>query len=586
MKSIKSNKFLILSILLSLLVMMVAGLFFWKGEDKKDESENLTDSNVVQQEEIYEYSWKMPKYDDLSMENLKLADVDGGFSIKNGKVYHDGSEVDISNENSKRALKVALFYQILREDPILVNSTLNKDALLKSLEDLKKEENRVMERDGIVNNIYPIEFLESLVKTSDKYNKISEYSEESANDLVEDMRNVLDLYMRSISRFEAGLESLKQTPHSEKKIAYLGGETYTSLRIMLEDLELMKENSRALQNEFKQLEKCLKEDINYCKRNLLETEKPKSVSSSLQSEKKVLPEKSELFLDLSKDYRGAYEINSSCWQRKEKQYLYLFTECIANYCKDIADLADNAYFAKTIGITKLDREFQDKGVEIVPQRATTPYACNNLEYKASILTLDNFYVKYKNNRIFKMIKASAVRENVSQDFLNELQNAESLFFDAKIPSEDSLDALREWYVYVYGVIVNENVDEEKIKNELLIRINLLNGKMHHLERIFNGTVKNLAKHNINTSNMRIIPIYVFSVRSNYSLFYLNFSSVIWRLQSHPQYMEHEDTDSTSENTGNIFDYRQAMSIYGKEKIISWSQKYIELSKEFYEEFYE
>lgn len=579
MKSIKSNHFLLLVFFVVFLIALASGLFIVKSNMEK-QGENLV-SNITKEEDLYEYSWEMPKYGDLSLQKIKLSNVSGNFSVREGKVFHDESEVESGSKEWNRALRVALFYQVLREDPILISPAVNKDNVLAILEELKKEEDKIVARDQI-SAIYPTEFLTAFVDASGKYNSITEFSENNALDLVNDMSRVLDLYKKDIATFTTGLQNLKKTAHSQKKIAFLGGETYTSLQIMLDDLKMMNENSIVLGHQFKQLEKCLREDVNYCRRNVLEIEKPEAVSLNLQSEKIIFPEKNDLGLDGSKVYRGPYEINSFCWQRKEKQYLYLFTDCANGECKDISELADNAYYAKLMGMSKLDRELQANGIEIVPQRATTPYACNNLEYRASLITVDNFYLKYKDDRISKLLKKKGLDEKISGDVVQELQKAEDLFFDAKIPSENSLNVLREWYAYTYGVFANENVADEGVKNELLERMMLINGKLHNVEYILMGTVKNLIKHNVNMANVRIIPIYVYSVRSNYALFYLNFSSVIWRLQSHPQYMEHDDVAEDSENSGNILNYKEALDSYGEEKINAWSRKYFQINEDFYE----
>lgn len=532
---------------------------------------------------------KTPYYNDIVLGKLYLTGDNSVYSLKDGEVFRDGIKLRPESDKEKidKVLRLALFYQWMKEDPLMFSSTLAVDKFDDSVKLLKTSQDDFIKRNSWHDDIFAVNFLEKFVSTSRAYQEFSEnISEEEANNLIRKIEEANEAYSKEAEGLRSVIKKLSNDERwGKKKYAQLGGETYTDANIIISDLGKIKENSLLLQKKSKKREKCLFESWRYCRRPLESFSKPQPISESSGSP--TLLNEEDLNIPEGTVYYGPYKVNSPCWQNKDDQYLYVSKECpdSLNYCTETSYVATNTYYYK-IGSSKNPFEknlYEKYGVEVVPQGATNPYTCSNMEYQPKIAAIRNFYADFKDNRFYQTVKNRNNFTDLPEEFKSiiiEGEKAEKIFFEAKYPGENSLEYLANFYGFTYSFLIKNNdlgnVIKDQDRADLLNRYLIIKEKIRDIDLILNKSVYLFSyfAHNFNfAEDSEIAQYYVYIMRNEYSLSFLSFSAFFWRNPQKLQYLERDVTDKQESHNIGIIDYQTAVSQYGKENLEKWTELY-------------
>ena len=197
-------------------------------------------------------------------------------------------------------------------------------------------------------------------------------------------------------------------------------------------------------------------------------------------------------------------------------------------------LATKIFFYRPVeGRNTYDNHFLKEGGKLMPQDGTTPYACNEMEYQATLSLMDYFFQTYRNNRLFLPNGL-----NQTSDLFVIGEKIEGAFFDSKYPGQNDFENLARFYKAAYlgrwGDVYDENLRTNlKIRylesSEKLIDFDkLLNRISHHTNNLVGNISSGLWMRNDDV---------IYAFRNNYSLLFLNFSSSVWYSQEKPLYLE-------------------------------------------------
>lgn len=566
----------VIAIISSVLLISNMGFFSDLVRKSGTSSKNMADAVLDRPENI-------PYYGDLVIQEMHLDGDDSSYSMRRGDFFRNGiGPVPVSDtEKTDRLLRLAFFHQWTNEDPLMSSLTIDADRVGQVVATLKEEQDGFLGLYEKKNSIFPFDFLDMFIEASMAHVEFTkDISERNAKKLLEKMENANDAYFKDAESFYNIISDLKRNELNDKKLAFLAGDTYTDSRIVLDDIDKIKNNSLKIGVEINKRKKCLLESSIHCKRLFAGIPKPR-LSEKEESGPNILSDRI-LNLEDGIDYFGPYEVNSWCWNGvSDRQYLYAAVDCrgLPGSCIGLSQLATNTYY-EMVELSKMpfEKYMKEQGVLLIPQQATNPYECMNLEYQPKLATVDYFVREYKDRRFFEEVKKGEVFRSLSEGSKRVIEagvEAERSFFDSKYPSENKLEFLGNYYAHALSYFSDKDVEIERYKlreRYLVIREKLVNVDlvMNRIKHIFSGFRKKAD---------RVAPpslAYVHFVRSNYSIFFLNFSSAVWRSGEKLRYMnrgyaEHADKDGLL--SVYVIDYEDAVNKYGEEKIQKWTNIY-------------
>ena len=357
------------------------------------------------------------------------------------------------------------------------------------------------------------------------------------------------------------------------KIIFLGGDTYTTMEMILNSLEKMKENTSALEKEIAQREKCWKESADFCG-NDSGRDAINRVSADVQDDQSSEPNfLSKKLINLPEEavYTGPFHVHSQCWGDKVNPYLYVTKECPADSsagCEEVFYLANEAYF---IQVSVRDEKLREKDIEVVPQRATNSYTCEDFEYQTDLAVLDYFMEHYRNEFLFKEMVIDpnfAMFSVENKNVIQQGQAVEEKFFGKKYPSDTDMQNLGEHYARAYALAINNNLASADLQKKLLERALVAKEKMVNFDLLTNNITDFLGRYRkkLEPGNRIAMQAYVYANRSNYSFFYLNFSDAVWRLPEKPEYFI---PMGRPEEPHGIYNYAEAVAKFGEENLLRW-----------------
>lgn len=526
---------------------------------------------------------RVPYYADLVIEGMSLDNDDSSYAVRQGEFFQNGIKLDPdeNKEKTDRILRLALFYQWTKEDPLMASSTLDADKIGLSVNSLKTHQNAFIKTFGYDADIFAVGFFEKYIDASIAYRDFSKnISENNAQILLGKMEDADNAYNKEEENLSGAIGDLKKNGLGEKRLVFLAGDTYTTADIVFRDLEKIKENSAKIKDEIKLRKECLLGSPADCIRPLENFIEPELIAAN-KVEPAILPKK---ILNLRDDvnYSGPYEVSSSCWKSPtgSKQYLYVSQECADadGYCLESSNLGTNIYFEKVEkGNLRFEKYIKEQGVLLIPQSATNPYECMNLEYQPKLATINFFYNKYKGKRFYEGMKAGDIFRELSPEAKGIIEKgveAERAFFDTKYPSEYELEYLGNYYAYTYSYFSTKDINAGK--DDLLERYSIIKEKVADIDlvvnkilNIFSGYQKKAGPDN------PPLKAYIYFVRSNYSIFFLNFSSGIWRSDGSLRYLNSKNDFIGKGEVLPVFviDRNDAIKEYGEEKVLEWLDVY-------------
>lgn len=532
----------------------------------------------------YFYFSKSLFWKDINVEGLKLKENGSNYDVVNGDLTKDNTKRKLNYEinplkliENDKVLRLALFYQITKEDPLFIGPGLDKEQYKKSIDRLEEVHKNLLNVTGFKENIIPIDLLKKtaeVMEAQDNFEK--DKSLDNARLLLRKYKEINKIYKNEATNLG---NKLKDTEIASSSGMFMQYSSVTSKDIILSDFEKIIKNYNFLAKEIKKRELCLNFSTYYCKRS--------SIKENLEKETKVEPEKEENVrilgngeiyyikdpkeLTLSKPYK----ITSSCWRGAgdENGYHYLYEmEEYANGIKRlIPKIATNNYYIE-LGKGGVGKQYKRHGLDWRIALLTTPYACNDLEYQPMLATINAYYKKYKDKNILSDLKTET-KEKLPKEYKKIIEDgadAEEIFFQEKFPSERTLNSLSLYYAKIYSFIINEQQmgnkeewlnDLSNIKDELLKRHLFIQRKFGDFEGVislFSYFLNSyLQTTDFSTGNKEV---YIYYLRNSYSITFLGFSSSVWRSAEPLQYI---DQDKSKIMDG-IKDYDEMIKEFGKE----------------------
>jgi len=522
-------------------------------------------------------------YKDIAINKMQLDGDGAAYSLKDGVFYKDGQQFKETNKEAEsRLLRLALFYEWLAEDPFVSGSTLNLNEFDKNLK-LAEKENEIMAPSLEGKKVYPENFLEKFVISTKSYNNFMQgVSEAAAKKLIIDSKKTIQAYTTDAAEkisFIQEYKTLGSSPSNNKKIAYLGGETSTSMDLIGEDLKTILSNGKVLMAEAVLREKCFAESEFYCERPALGSQKPEketeteSVPPQLISKKYPSLVKAMFEYQGLKKHRGIYQIESPCWGKKNTQYLYISDLDADGLRYQLEYLADKIYFIKPGILSSFDRKVREMGIGALLQPATTSYACPDLTYKPKMAVLDGFFTGYANNKLFAENMTDS-KASPTTDIIKEGMRAENDLFAAKYPSENDLEYLGDYYGYAWAYFKKNDINFKR-SDELLKRYVLIKEKLYNFDLVMGKLLFDYRYFNkmFAANNITLDIGFIYPTKGNYSVLFFNFSDFIWKIQKKPQYIYKTDPDKADfmPNYDAFIDHEKAIAEFGLEKLIKWSE---------------
>lgn len=546
--------------------------FFKKTAETKNKSYNNSLKSGEDAGQIFYYK-------DLVLEKIYLNNDASVYSLKDGEFFKDGVKLDPKKDEEKinKILRLALFYQWSKEDPLLASATLDSEKLGISVDLLKNTQNEFLKKYNWQDQVFPVDFLGKFIESSKSQKKfLGEISESNAAGLIDKIESVNNAYYEDAKKLKKAVMGSESNEYKDRQIyAALGGSTYSDVYIISGDLEKIKENSKIAGKEIGERKKCLFASWKFCRRPTDKFTEPE-IAGAQEIAAPDLFTTDELNLAGDKKYFGPYRINSPCWQKKDVNYLYVSKEVPENLGDwvETSYLATDMYYSTTGGPSPFEVYMGKKGVELIPQPGTTPYTCINLEYQAKLAVLNYFYNEFKEKRFYSAIKKTDDFKNFPQEFksvINRGEEEEKRFFDSQYPDEDSLERLAGFYGFTYRYLAEHDLADAKDKEDILNRYLLVKEKMSDIDLVLNKIAFFFSDFNQKPLIEGLPKFYIYPIRSNYSLMFFDFSLDVWRSGDKPQYLTlNTDTfnDDYSIRMG-IMDRKMAILKYGKEKLDNW-----------------
>lgn len=520
---------------------------------------------------------------DINLTGLKVNNTE--YNLNQGKLSKNGKERSLHFElnpasllENDKVLRLALFYQINKENPLFTGPGLDKEQYKKSIEKLEKINQRLLNNTGFKENVVPINFLKKTVEVIEAQRKFeNEKSLTNARILIDKNKETNNNYKKDAQNLKKKLEGLNLPQNT-----FIQPGSVTSKDIILNDLEKIIKNYDYMEKEIINREKCLNFSTFFCKRILLNKKIEINNEISEEEPTKILNNE-ELYYPIdSKNMtlKGPYKIKSPCWKKdkndKEEHYLYEMEENVNGIKKVIPKIATTNYYREIKtngGEMVLDKAYKKAG--LLDWRAvfvTTTYACNNLEYQSILATINAYYKKYKDKNILSNLEE---KDGFSKEYKNLIEKGletEKALFAEKFPSQKTLNSLGGYYANIYSFVVKEQHknnqhpwldDYIKIKDELLNRYLFIERRFADFDRVINFFSFLLDS---SSQMYRFIEgnseAYTYYIRNGYSLTYLGFSSSVWKNNEPLQYIDFEKSKLRED----LKDYEEMVREFGEEYV--------------------
>jgi hypothetical protein len=522
---------------------------------------------------------------DIEVSGIKLNDDGPEYRVSKGILFKDNEQREIKFElnpvkllENDKVLRLAIFYQITKEDPIFMGPGLNIDRYNKSLENMERINSELKNDVGLKDDLLPISYLKETAEVLDKSNKFNN----SVN--FNYARDLLFSYKKTVKEYfnqSQGLGKVINESNVPVSIFNQAGGV-TSKEIILSDIDKMSLNSKKLNKEIANRDRCLNISTFFCNRVIEEKFLGTSLKDNSDNNVDILAiEDISYPKDIGESiFSGPYKITSLCFKKEndihDYEYLYVVENEGPNGKRNTPRIATNNYYVKVgPGDDILSRTYRDNGFDWRFESMVNSYHCNDTSYHTDLATINYFYKNYNNKNLFSDYNKIQNFSKFSEEMKNNIiraSNSEKKFFNSKYPSQSELDELSLSYQNLYNnIIIGENFEPNtelyrnifSYKEEILNRYLIINSRFADFDSVLNyfyfslEGYSELAKRD--TIINRHIP-YTYLMRNNYSIMFLNFSPSLWHLEDKLVYLDKDKTKIRSD----VKDIDQMLSEYSKD----------------------
>lgn len=522
---------------------------------------------------------------DIEISGLKLKENGPQYRLSNGILYKENQSRKIKFElnpakliENDQVLRLALFYQITKEDPLFVGPGLDANVYKTSVNELERVNSELLINTGFKENVVPITFLKKTVEVMDSENTFAN------NKSLFDAETLMNKYKEANRAYLKEAKDLRKKMNDKKlpQKELIQFASITSPDIITADLDKIIKNSSYLNENIIKKGNCLKISTYFCERSLLASaNRGETTSQVIEAEPKIL-NNSQIYIPTDSagtKLSGPYEVSSTCFNRNNpdtRRFLYTYEDTANGVEKLFPVLAENNYYQKIAGVktdTVVNSAYLKHDLNWIIALLTTSYGCNDLIYQPKLATIDAYFKRYNKDRIFsrmqKMINADT-SDNL-KNMIGDGREAENTFFDNKYPSEQDLDNLAVKMENVYAYIVTDQNSTQNssldylfgYKEELLSRSLYIYGKQGNFERVL-GTFSFHLNGYANTYklNKGDREAYIYYIRSGYPLTYLGFSPYVWKSKDTLDYINKE----TSKIRPDFKDYYEMVKEFGQDYV--------------------
>lgn len=546
---------------------IIASVVLFKNDQKAEGPEIETQEGSGRLMRLDGVGWPAKK-------DIRIEGDDASYAVRGTDVYRNGERGDYG-ERGAQARRVAYFATWMELDPIFASHSVDSGRMKQAIAGLAETQERFKKETGAQNDLYGIEFLQAFVAASNALKAFeAEYSEQGAQALIERMKEANSAYERNVQELQRAIDPIIT---QKQKLVFLDGQAIASYPQIADDLAVMRRNALAARKEIEKRERCLKESEESCAFQLPGGEEPAAFVPDARKPKLLTAK--ELHMRPGVRYDGPYRIEGQCWKDDPQPFVYVGMECpdSLDYCFQKSFLAETAYYVE-IGTTEAYKKFYDQGIRAIPQSATTPYECTDLEYQMELATLNAMVRAYKKDPLFDRVQKLEGLAEDDREIIERGAAAERAFLERAYPSMQELEGLGHWYGFAYGRLVMKGYAEEQVVRELLIRYGEQREKLADFYLLANKAKFHfdnyLDEFEANRESLsRRAPAYIYPIRSHYSLLYMNASPAAWRSKDHPVYLLKEEEIPKRPAEGGIRSATYVFGKYGKETVLKWQDMY-------------
>lgn len=456
------------------------------------------------------------------------------------------------------------FRLVTAEQPLFASDELNAVETEKSLAYFRKMQQQLMDDYFLDDEVTKTGFLNEIFKVQ------AASQDFKANPSKETAEKLNVSYREANQIYKAEIESLKDKiaqryPASQNQPLIYQGSTSNN-QIILADLDLMLQNSAALDKEIQKREKILNGQIGY---------KPETVNPKLPAENPTQTVDMSVVQNTLSGLvsnEGTFFVETACFQDSGNELPFIFSQ---EKNKDgleyfIPKLANVNYYQKLNAGDAVEAKFLSQGYEWRRVREGNSYRCNDLSYYADLTTLRNFVKRYKASFLFegqapvgeeqkwaeaKTLEQRLLKKDQSQFYVSDLKELGNYyhFFWQRTGDKFSEDATKMRLRYL--AIANKQDGIPAILNTNFSFDNLI-------FRFDNSDAKIPDE----------VKDYLFLSRNNYSYIFLNFSPSVWQLSEKPTYLTTIQPNGAFANTKTLenkysLEQIKAFNTIGEEQIL-------------------
>lgn len=469
------------------------------------------------------------------------------YEVRDGSVFKDGEKVH-NPFTVFNLFRLASYHQEVVKNPILFSQNLATDEVSASFKSLSDDLVNYKKYRSIDENPIPISFLRSLYEGSVKYsNFLKVPSLLSAKELQNAYEKTQSLYQENLDVISRKVSAL------EEDASIIMVQSKSDVGVVKSDFDLMKKNSQKLLEEIEHRGKVLGGLTRYSVKGLAELPNIDEYPPTVQEYS--LLNKEYLYYDKnnSSSLRGLYQTTTACFDGKyEPKIFYVMDSTYSGRNIIVPKIATNNFYEQVVTGHNMFQIFYDKGFEWAAIREANTYRCMENEYQVSLLALDSFLSTYKEPLMGEILKADL--SNISAENKERLLNyaeIEESFYSSEIKSTEQLDYLADVYKF-FAQVFEESGETEHSKMFYDRYLNIFS-KITNFEKITNTSFYLPSYVFISKVENEEAPtaandLYSYAIRSNYSVSFLNSSSLVWRLEERPKYYLHEPYPSEGRKT--------------------------------------